>query len=282
MAPLATGILAAFILWIVRSRIHFAPDRADAARLWLPAVMAVSAALFSVYLLKLPGQFHSALSPVAVAGVAALVASGCFWGFRWQINRVLAGLDGTELTVRQILDAPLIATALLAGFAHGANNVGKVAGPVSVLLKGVSQTARADTTALWVIAVGALIIAAGALFFGRRLVRMMGAVVARLNPVRVLCAGLAGAAIVLICSSIGLPVSTTQCAIGGLFGTGVYHEWEDRRRAKTRKPFPPVEAERRRLVRKSYVITTFVGWLTTATAAGLLAAAIYRLVNLAF
>lgn len=85
----------------------------------------------------------------------------------------------------------------------------------------------------------------------------------------------------LTCSALGLPVSTTHCAVGGIFGVGFYREWEDRFRRKARKSLPMEELKRRQLVRRSHVWTTLAAWAVTLPGAGSVAATTYGLISLA-
>ena len=75
---------------------------------------------------------------------------------------------------------------------------------------------------------------------------------------------------------LGLPVSTTHVAVGGVFGVGFYREWEERRnrQARPHKPLPPEELHRRRLVRRAALVRTLAAWVVTMPAAGVLAAAL--------
>lgn len=170
----------------------------------------------------------------------------------------------------------LLAVTLM-GFAHGANDVANIAGPLSVIVasSGISQGAGSVSTFI-LLAAGAGI-ATGTLLFGRRLVQMVGSGITRLNPVRAFCVSLATGTTVLGASWAGLPVSATHIAIGAVFGLGFFRETLDRRRQKTHEPMPIEERRRRRLVRRSHVVTILAAWVVTLPATGLLAALIFWL-----
>lgn len=272
-APLISGLLASLILGLLRWRVHFAKRREEAARLWLPLLLATAATIFALYILNLSetrslsaGQFLLALT----LGTAA------FFAARLQINRQVAARKGEKQTLKDMLSGPLVITALLSGFAHGANDVANVAGPLTIIFADV----RGAELPLSVIGLSGLSIALGSVIFGRRLVRMVGSSITRLNPLRAFCATLAGSTTVLAFSSVGLPVSTTHCVVGGIFGLGFYREWEDRFRRKSRERLPVEELQRRRLVRRSHVWTTLAAWAVTVPASGAVAASIFAIMSL--
>ncbi|MGR3199899.1 MAG: inorganic phosphate transporter, partial [Paracoccus sp. (in: a-proteobacteria)] len=100
-------------------------------------------------------------------------------------------------------------------------------------------------------------------FFGRRLVNMVGSGITKLNTGRAFCVTLATAVTVLGASHLGLPVSTTHVAVGGVFGVGFAREWLDRRRNRQAQAMPAEETQRRVLVRRSHVMTITLAWLVT-------------------
>ncbi|MDO5643248.1 MAG: anion permease, partial [Paracoccus sp. (in: a-proteobacteria)] len=274
MAPVITAAQAALLLGFMRWRLHFVPDRGRAARLWLPLMIGAMALIFALYLTRLVTG-----APLGRAGLALSAGLGlAAWALiRLQLEREIRRDGHEKLSLKRLLSGPLVVTALLSGFAHGANDVANIAGPLSVL-----QGGAGGAVSLQVIGLGAAAIAIGSFVFGRRLVRMVGMSITRLNPVRAFCAALAGASSVLAFSALGLPVSTTHCAVGGIFGVGFYREWEDRFRRKSRKSLPPEEIFRRQLVRRSHVWTTLAAWAVTVPGAGIMAALSFGLIRVAF
>ncbi len=87
-------------------------------------------------------------------------------------------------------------------------------------------------------------------------------------------------------SWLGLPVSSTHIAVGGVFGVGFFREWDAERRIKhARLAMPeqpsqaPEERRRRKLVRRSHVLTIVAAWVVTVPAAALLSALIFLGMN---
>jgi PiT family inorganic phosphate transporter len=124
----------------------------------------------------------------------------------------------------------------------------------------------------------------GLLLFGPKLIRMVGSQITKLNPMRAYCVALSAAITVIVASWLGLPVSSTHIAVGGIFGVGFYREWHAERRARQLglqkgKVVPPEERKRRLLVRRSHMLTVAAAWVITVPASAALAAVLYLILN---
>jgi len=142
---------------------------------------------------------------------------------------------------------------------------------------------------LWVMVIGALGLSFGLVLFGPKLIRMVGNQITKLNPMRAYCVALSAAITVIIASWLGLPVSSTHIAIGGIFGVGFYREYHEERRARLSKAtrdeaerIAPEERSRRKLVRRSHFLTIIAAWVVTVPAAALLSGVIYLVLHAAF
>lgn len=135
--------------------------------------------------------------------------------------------DDKDESVNKLFTIPLIFSAALLSFAHGANDVANAVGPLAaisdaVVNGGVSSKAPIP---LWVMAVGAIGIALGLMLYGPKLIKTVGAEITELNQVRAFSIAMAAAITVIIASQLGLPVSSTHIAIGGVFGVGFLREY---------------------------------------------------------
>jgi PiT family inorganic phosphate transporter len=123
----------------------------------------------------------------------------------------------------------LIFAAALLSFAHGANDVANAIGPLAAINDAIMTggiTSQAGIP-IWVMAVGALGIAIGLGLYGPRLIRTVGGEITELDQMRAYSIAMAASLTVIIASQLGLPVSTTHVAIGGVFGVGFLREWLD-------------------------------------------------------
>lgn len=76
--------------------------------------------------------------------------------------------------------------------------------------------------------IGALGLTIGLGVYGSTLIKTVGNEITKLNQIRAFCVALSAAITVIIASALGLPVSSTHIAIGGIFGIGIYRDIERR------------------------------------------------------
>ncbi|WP_332461107.1 inorganic phosphate transporter [Acuticoccus mangrovi] len=290
ISPVLGGAIAAAILAFINWRIVNRPDILGAARRWVPVLVALMAGAFAAYLtLKgLKKLVAVDLSGALLIGVAAGLA-----GYLLSVpvvRRRARGLENRKRSLKTLFALPLILSAALLSFAHGANDVANAVGPLAAV---VHVASSGDVTAQvaipkWVMVIGAFGISVGLFLFGPRLIRMVGDQITKLNPVRAYCVALSAAVTVILASTLGLPVSSTHIAVGGVFGVGFYREWDEGRRVrradggrKAGKRHGVEERKRRKLVRRSHFMTIVAAWVVTVPASALLSALIYLAIRLA-
>jgi PiT family inorganic phosphate transporter len=204
------------------------------------------------------------------------------------IRKQSQGLENRNKSLKKLFGIPLVISAALLSFAHGANDVANAVGPLAAIVQASASGAFMDAVSipLWVMAIGALGISFGLFLFGPKLIRMVGGQITKLNPMRAYCVALSAAITVIVASWLGLPVSSTHIAVGGVFGVGFFREWDAQRRMKSaRIPIPEVSAQpkeerrRRKLVRRSHFLTIIAAWIITVPAAAMLSAGIFLAIN---
>ena len=125
----------------------------------------------------------------------------------------------------------LIILALVFGFYMawniGANDVANAVGPLAAISDAISGGGISSKVSipLWVMVVGAVGIAIGLALFGPKLIRTVGTEITELDQMRAYCVAMAAAITVIIASQLGLPVSSTHIAVGGIFGVGFLREY---------------------------------------------------------
>lgn len=258
LTPVLAGLLAGLLLVAMRRHVVDVADRARAARRVVPAMVGLMSALFAAFVTRLAWQ-GGALVPVEIA--AATITGAVAFALTRRSVRAEIRRNPDKPSVKRLLRPALVLAVAIMAFAHGANDVGNIAGPLSVIT--ASSGFGIGATPMAVLLGGGLAIATGTLLFGRRLVTLVGSGITRLNAGRAFCVSLATALTVLTAASLGLPVSTTHVAVGGIFGVGFAREWVDRRRSRKREALPEEEIRRRILIRRSHVATITVAWLVT-------------------
>jgi PiT family inorganic phosphate transporter len=203
------------------------------------------------------------------------------------IKRQSKGLENRNKSLKVLFTIPLIFSAALLSFAHGANDVANAVGPLAAIVHAMEfgSSATKVSIPLWVMVIGALGISFGLLLFGPKLIRMVGSQITKLNPMRAYCVALSAAITVIVASWLRLPVSSTHIAVGAVFGIGFFREFEAERRArrgklgKELKFVAPEERKRRKLVRRSHFMTIIAAWVITVPAAAALSAVLFLILR---
>jgi phosphate/sulfate permease len=116
-----------------------------------------------------------------------------------------------------------VASAMMMSIAHGSNDVANAVGPW-VAAYGVWQSGVVEEdvdTPVWILVVAGILLGAGFWFFGYHIIRSLGNKITQLSPTRGYAMELGAAITVLLASRLGLPVSTTQCLTGAVFGVAM-------------------------------------------------------------
>jgi PiT family inorganic phosphate transporter len=289
LSPIFGGIIAAMFLAFIKINIIYQDDKIAAARRWVPALIALMASCFSIYLL-LKGLDNVWTPPPAVYAVlAAAIFVAVHLMVRPWVYAQSEGMENRNQSLRKLFHLPLICSAALLSFAHGANDVANAVGPLAAIIHSAGDGGMPGTVALpfWVMLIGAAGISLGLFLYGPRLVRMVGEQITRMNPMRAFSVALSAAITVIVASSLGLPVSSTHIAVGAVFGVGFFREYyttHSRRRRKfvkkkhlyaSRAYVNTDELLRRKLVRRSHFTGIIAAWVITVPAAALLAALLY-------
>ena len=154
----------------------------------------------------------------------------------WVAIRPIVRRAATTMTqdrdgVNRLFTIPLIFSAALLSFAHGANDVANAVGPLAGVLDVLTEGNGGAKVAipLWVMAIGAVGIAVGLALFGPKLIRTVGSEITELDRSRAFCIALAAAITVIVASQLGMPISSTHVALGAVFGVGFLREYLEKR-----------------------------------------------------
>lgn len=293
ITPILGGVIAAGFLYLIKTFIIYRADKIKAARTWIPILTGIMAGAFSAYLMLALTRDHS-VSTTLELSVGLGVGLVVWLAARPLVARQSMGLENKNSALRSLFRLPLICSAALLSFAHGANDVANAIGPLAAIVRtaGFTGPDAQSASPFWVVLIGGCGMSVGVLLFGPRLIRLVGEQITKLNPMRGYCVALSAAMTVIVASWFGLPVSSTHIAIGAVFGVGFFREWytrnSRRRMAYMRMKAEnwdieeppehnPDEVRRRRLVRRSHVMTILGAWIITVPAAAIFSAAVYWL-----
>lgn len=229
VSPLLGGVLAYLLMISIRTLILNRKRPFEMAKRWAPMyifMVGFIVALVTVF----KGLKHLNVEFTVVESLLVAVAMGAFVSFiSWLLIRNIkidtnANRDFHYASVEKVFTPMMLFTASAMAFAHGSNDVANGIGPlaavVSIVQSGGQLTQQADIP-VWILLLGGSGIVLGLTTMGYRVMQTIGRRITPLTPTKGFCATLAAAATIVIASRTGLPVSTTQIAVGGVIGVGI-------------------------------------------------------------
>jgi PiT family inorganic phosphate transporter len=241
ISPVLGGVIAATFLFAIKKTMVYQNDKVTASVKWVPVYVAIMSWAFVTYLtlkgLKkvwptivdiftfLPDTKKPTFLVAATFGI--IVAAIVYFMVKSVVAKKSESIENSRAGVNALFTIPLIFAAALLSFAHGANDVANAIGPLAaindaVMTGGISSKAGIP---FWVMAVGALGIAIGLALYGPKLIKTVGSEITELDQMRAFSVAMAAAITVIIASQLGLPVSSTHIAVGGIFGVGFLREY---------------------------------------------------------
>ncbi|MDH3565820.1 MAG: inorganic phosphate transporter [Desulfobacteraceae bacterium] len=188
------------------------------------------------------------------------------------ILSVLLGFAGMAVLKRFVKDRETgaegifrriqVGTACYVALAQGANDVANAIGPLAVIyfLVKTGSVGGKVPVPVFLLLFGGVGIACGIAMAGHRVMDTMGRKITTLSNTRGFAVEFAAATTVLVASKMGLPVSTTHAAVGGVLGVGLARG---------------IEA-----VNFGIVFKIMVYWVLTVPVAALTSMAIFKLLQI--
>ncbi|KAI7842860.1 hypothetical protein COHA_003478 [Chlorella ohadii] len=168
----------------------------------------------------------------------------------------------TELSFKYLQ----VFTAMCNSFAHGSNDVANAVGPfagIYAVWQCTCVNSRSDVP-VWILVIGGVGLVVGLATYGYKIMRVLGVKMTKLTNSRGYCVELAAAAIIILGSRYGLPLSTTHCMVGAVTGIGVVEAVSGRR---------PEGATSNRAFNWLLLAKFFLGWVATLVIAAATSAA---------
>ena len=211
------------------------------------------------FIFKTPLGSSLALSGASALAVAFVLSAALGWIGMILLKRIphRGGPDGEETIFKRIQ----IGTSCYVALAQGANDVANAVGPLAVvyfLAKSGSVGATVPVP-LFLLLFGGIGIACGIAMAGHRVMSTIGEKITMLTNTRGFCVDFSAATTVLLASKLGLPVSTTHAAVGGVLGVGMARGLE--------------------AVNLNIIYKIIVYWVLTVPAAAITSMLIYKILN---
>ena len=258
------SIVIAFIIFKINCSIDPSPKRITFIQALKLSPFFIGMTLFVVvlsFLFKTPFGKKMDLGPLAAVIIAVLLS-------------VLLGFMATALIKRYVKDRESgaeavfkriqIGTACYVALAQGANDVANAIGPLAVIyfLVKTGGVGGKVPVPVFLLFFGGIGIACGIAMAGHRVMETMGEKITTLSNTRGFSVEFATATTVLVASKMGLPVSTTHAAVGGVLGVGLARGME--------------------AVNFSIVFKIMVYWVLTVPAAALTSMIIFKILQFIF
>ena len=257
------SIVIAFIVFKIIVRLILSRKNSFAQALkWSPLFIGVTFFVVVLsFLFKTPLGKKLALGSEASVIVAVLLSVLLGFGATLLIKVFVKDWEtGAEAIFQRIQ----VGTACYVALAQGANDVANAIGPLAVIyfLVKTGNVGAKVAVPIFLLFFGGIGIACGIAMAGHRVMKTMGEKITTLSNTRGFSVEFAAATTVLVASKMGLPVSTTHAAVGGVLGVGFARGME--------------------AVNFGIVYKIMVYWILTVPAAALTSMAIFKILQFIF
>lgn len=227
ISPVLGGVIAALFLYTIKRTITYQTEMIKSAKKIVPILVSIMAWAFSTYLILKGLKKLVKVDFLSAAGIGIAIAIAIYFIVRPLISAQADNHSNDKAGVNKLFTIPLIFAAALLSFAHGANDVANAVGPLAAINDAIMQGGVSTKAAIptWVMMIGAIGIALGLALYGPKLIRTVGTEITELDQMRGFSIAMAASITVIIASQLGLPVSSTHIAVGGVFGVGFLREY---------------------------------------------------------
>jgi len=270
ISPLVGGVMAFSIFKIISNKVLSVDHPVRAARKGVPVCVFFTFVILILSIIyKGLKNIHldlTGLQAITISVIGGLLTAA-FSAF--MVNRK-KNTDGDLPFEEQLVKVEkrfailVIITSCSVAFAQGANDVANAIGPlaaVAEIVKNGTVPGKVPVN-IWFLILGGVGIAIGLSTFGHKVMRLVGERVTEITPSRGVAADIAGMTTVLVCSKMGLPISTTHVLVGAIIGVGL--------------------ARGITAINRNVVKSIFLSWLGTVPIAAGLAIVLYLLGNWLF
>jgi inorganic phosphate transporter, PiT family len=162
------------------------------------------------------GLVEKVIVPGLIAPVLAFTTAGLSILIAYRVvGRLRPGPVNRGYRVGQLLSGSMFSLA------HGTNDAQKTMGIITLALIAHGNLPKGSfDVPTWVIASSAAAIALGTYTGGWRIIRTVGSRIIKMDPAQGFSAQASGAAVILVASHLGYPLSTTHVISGGVMGAG--------------------------------------------------------------
>jgi inorganic phosphate transporter, PiT family len=228
ISPIFSMAISFLMLKIIIRFIISAKDSFNRALRWAPFFIGLTSFVVVLsFLFKTPVGQNLSLGTHSVFLTAIILTIIMGFSGNLLVKHLVKKIDknkGAEEIFRKIQ----IGTSCYVALAQGANDVANAIGPLAVIyfLVKTGTVAEKIPVPTFLLLFGGIGIACGISMAGYRVMETLGTKITTLTNTRGFSVDFAAATTVLIASKLGLPVSTTHAAVGGVMGVGLARGFE--------------------------------------------------------
>jgi len=155
-------------------------------------------------------------------GLIVLMVAAAVWMAVYILARTQRG-SSLDKSTFLLFSWMQVFTAAGFAFSHGSNDIANAIGPFAAVLDvlhsgQINPQAPVPTAAMLTFGIALI---AGLWFIGKEVIKTVGTELTRMHPASGFTAELAAACVVLVASTMGLPVSSTHILVGAVLGIGL-------------------------------------------------------------
>lgn len=224
ISPIFGGIIAFVIFSVIKKFILSSPEPIEQTKKIGPffaGMVGFILALAVIY--KGPENLHLDLHFLEAFIISLCIGLLCFFIGFVLLRKYKEREEDPYYQVEKMANPLQVLSAGFQAFSQGANDVANAIGPVAAIWA-IIQTQRVEmavSVPIELLVLGGAGLAFGVYTWGYRVMETVGKKITSITPTRGFSAGFGTAATVLLCSRLGMPVSTTHVAVGNIIGVGL-------------------------------------------------------------
>ncbi|GAB6161518.1 inorganic phosphate transporter [Desulfothermus naphthae] len=224
ISPLFAATISFIVFTLIRRNILMREKFVEHTIFWVPIWIVLTCALVILsFFYKTPFGKKMGL-PISVSlGLVLLLGTIIYIASRLWVSKFIKKVEQSSSCVEEVFRKIQIGTSCYVAMSQGANDVANAIGPVVAVYSLAKYHAILPKVEIpiFFLALGGFGIATGIMLFGKRVIATVGEKITSLTNTRGFAVDFGTATTVLLASNMGLPVSTTHSAVGGVVGVGM-------------------------------------------------------------
>jgi len=224
ISPIFGGIIAFVIFSVIKKFILSSPEPIEQTKKIGPFFAGLVGFILTLAVIyKGLKNLHLDLPFLEALIISLCVGLLCFFIGFVLLRKYKERQEDPYYQVEKMANPLQVLSAGFQAFSQGANDVANAIGPVAAIWA-IIQTQRVEMSVsipIELLLLGGAGLAFGVYTWGHRVMETVGKKITSITPTRGFSAGFGTAATVLLCSRLGMPVSTTHVAVGNIIGVGL-------------------------------------------------------------